>query len=108
MSNGDFSILAGKVWEADSLKKQLLEKEKEIENIKKQFAEKEVFLNQQLQKVKEDLENEKLAHEDTKKKLANARADLSNARMKQEELERKIREMELLKQQKKGIMGLFK
>ncbi|MEW6103915.1 MAG: hypothetical protein AB1630_08925 [bacterium] len=108
MSNGDFSILAGKVWEADDLKKRLLEKEKEMEQIKKQFAEKERLLNEQLAKVKEDLDAEKIAHEDTKKKLISTKTNLSNAKMKAEELEIKIRQMEQEKQQKKGFGGLFK
>ncbi|MEW6679918.1 MAG: hypothetical protein AB1297_02695 [bacterium] len=109
MSNGDFSILAGKVWEADDLKKRLLEKEKEMEQLKKQFAEKERLLNEQLAKVKEELEAEKIGHEETKKKLSNARADLLNARMKAEEFGRKIRQMEQEKQQqKKGFGRLFK
>ncbi len=107
MNDGDFSVLAGKVWEADDLRRRLLEKEKETEQIKKQFAERQMLLNGELQKVKGELEDEKMAHEETKKRLTNARGDLSNAKMKAEELERKIRQAELEKQQKKGGLGGF-
>jgi chromosome segregation ATPase len=105
MSEGDFSKLASKVWEAEELKKKLSQKEKEYDELSKRYSTMEASLKTECQNLRAELAKTQELYQAAEAKFQSTRRELATANKKIEDLQRIVKQYE---EKKKGGLGFFK